>query len=318
MKVAIVGGTGFVGSHIADALVQAEHTPRLLVRPGHEGRARHPDRVELVSGDVADGEALDALLQGTDAAIYLIGILREAPSQGVTFEALQQYGALRVIDAARAAGVARFLLMSANGVRADGTPYQRTKAHAEAYLAESGLAWTVLRPSVIFGPPRGRMEFATQLCRDLIDTPLPGPLFFPGMRLDKAGAFQLSPVHVQDVASAFRAALESPDTIGRILHLGGPEALSWREILERLAHAVHRRKLLLPVPAMGVQAAATLLDRFERFPITRDQIRMLLEGNTCPPDDLLSLGIRPRPFDDVHLAYLNDKQESAACQQNAA
>ncbi len=318
MRVAIIGGTGFVGSYIVDALVEAEHTPRLLVRPGHEGRVRHPDRVELVSGDVADGDALASLLQGADAVIYLIGILRESPARGITFEALQQEGALRVIDAARDAGVGRFLLMSANGVRADGTPYQRTKARAEAYLAESGLDWTVLRPSVVFGPPRGRMEFATQLCRDLIGAPLPGPLFFPGLRLDRAGAFQLSPVHVQDVASAFRAALESPGTIGRILHLGGPEALSWREILDRLAHAVQRRKLLLPVPAMGVQAAAALLDRFEQFPITRDQIRMLLEGNTCPPDDLLSLGITPRPFDGAQLAYLNDRQESDTWQQNAA
>jgi len=318
MKVAIVGGTGFVGSHVVDALVEAEHTPRLLVRPGHESRVRHPEHVELASGDVADGDALASLLQGADAVIYLIGILRELPLRGITFEALQQEGAMRVIDAARAVGVGRFLLMSANGVRTDGTPYQRTKALAEEYLAESGLDWTVFRPSVIFGPPRGRMEFATQLCRDLIGAPLPGPLFFPGMRLDKAGTFELSPVHVQDVATAFRAALESPETIGRILHLGGPEALTWRAILDRLAHAVHRRKLLLPVPALGVQAAAALLDRFEQFPITRDQIRMLLEGNTCPPDDLLSLGITPRPFDDAHLDYLNQNQDSSSWQQNAA
>lgn len=318
MKAAIVGGTGFVGSYLVDALVEAGHRPRLLVRPGHEDRIRHPDQVEVVSGDVADSDAVAALTEGSDAVVFNIGILRELPKHGITFEALQQDAAIRVIDAARAAGVGRFLLMSANGVRAQGTRYQATKARAEEYLAASRLDWTVFRPSVIFGPPRGRMEFATQLVRDLIDTPIPMPLFFPGVRLHRAGAFRLSPVHVRDVAAAFRAALDTADTVGRTLHLGGPEALSWREILERLAAAVGRSKLTMPVPAMGVEAAAALLDRFEQFPITRDQIRMLLEGNTCAPDDLVALGISPQGFDDIHLAYLKDIQEGTPWQQNAA
>jgi len=318
MKVAIIGGTGFVGSYIVDALVAAGHLPRLMVRPGHEDRVRHPDGVEIVSGDLANRGDIAAVLDGAEAAIFNVGILREAPSQGITFQALQQDAAIASIDVAQAAGVRRFLLMSANGVNAEGTPYQRTKALAEAHLAGSGLDWTVFRPSVIFGPPRGRMEFATQLCHDLISAPMPAPLFFPGMQLNRAGAFQLSPVHVEDVASAFRIALETRETVGRILHLGGPEALSWRQILTRIARAVHKQKTLLPVPALGVEAAAMLLDRFQQFPITRDQIRMLLQGNTCLPDDLESLGITPRPFDEAQLAYLNDKQESDTWQQNAA
>ncbi len=318
MKVAIIGGTGFVGSHIVDTLVAAGHLPRLMVRAGHEQRVRHPDRVELVSGDLARHGDIAAVLEGADAAIFNVGILREAPARGITFQALQQDAAIATIDAARAAGIPRFLLMSANGVKPEGTPYQRTKARAEAHLAASGLDWTVFRPSVIFGPPRGRMEFATQLCRDLISAPMPAPLFFPGLHVTRAGAFRLSPVHVQDVASAFRIALETNETDGRILHLGGPESLSWREILSRLARAVHKHKTLLPVPALGVEAAAMLLDRFEQFPITRDQIRMLLEGNSCPPDDLISLGITPRPFDQTSLAYLNERTETTPWQQNAA
>ena len=93
--------------------------------------------------------------------------------------------------------------MSANGVKADGTPYQVTKYEAEEYLKASGLDWTIFRPSVIFGDPGERMEFATQLASDIIRPPLPAPLFFDGVSPLNAGQFRLSPVHVEDVAQAF-------------------------------------------------------------------------------------------------------------------
>jgi NADH dehydrogenase len=115
----------------------------------------------------------------------------------------------------------------------------------------------------------------------------------------------MSPVHVTDVAAAFVRALQDPETIGQTLHLGGPEAITWREILTRLAAARGRKKLMLPAPALGVMAAAALLDRFEAFPITRDQVRMLLAGNACAPEDLAKLGIEPRYFSTEALDYLN-------------
>ena len=111
-------------------------------------------------------------------------------------------------------------------------------------------------------------------------------------------------MHVADVAAAFVKALNDPRTVGQTLHLGGPETISWREILTRLARARGRRKLMLPAPALGVMAAAALLERFESFPITRDQLRMLLAGNACSPDDLAALGIEPRPFSAEELGYL--------------
>ncbi len=103
--------------------------------------------------------------------------------------------------------------MSANGL--DGTPYQRTKFQAEEALRASGLDWTIFRPSVIFGDPRGQMEFCTQLKRDIIDSPLPAPLFYKGLLPLDAGAFELAPVAVADVAAAFCHALTHPETIGQ-------------------------------------------------------------------------------------------------------
>jgi NADH dehydrogenase len=318
MRVAIFGGTGFVGSYITDALIEADMHPVLLVRPGHEHRVRQVERCAVVAGDVTDPGSVDRVLGQADAAIYNIGILREFPARGITFGELQLEAPKRVIDAAARLGVGRFLLMSANGVKPDGTAYQQTKYLAEQHLAASGLEGTVFRPSVVFGDPRGRMEFATQLMHDIVDSALPAPLFYPGLLPTGAGAFRLSPVHVRDVARAFVSALPSPATVDRTLCLGGPEDLSWREIIERLAAVRGRRKLKVPVPALGLATAAMLLDRFEAFPVTRDQLQMLLEGNTCAPSALHSLGIDPVAFDVEHLDYLSNPTDKQSWHQNAA
>jgi uncharacterized protein YbjT (DUF2867 family) len=319
MRIALFGGTGYVGIHLVHQFTARGHTPVLLVRPGSTSRTADAHGCEIVTGDVSDVEAVEKALQGCDAAVFNIGILREFPARGITFEALQYEAAVRVIDAAGRLGVGRFLLMSANGVDAGETPYQQTKRRAEEHLIASGLDWTIFRPSVVFGDPQGRMEFATQLLRDIVRPPMPVPLFFPGLAATSAGQFELSPVHVDNVAEAFARALEWPTTIGQILELGGPDDLSWRQIIGRIARAVGRRKLMVPVPALGVSTAATLLDRFESFPITRDQITMLLQGNTCSSAALTRLGIDPIPFTEDSLAYLQQADSGAGpCRRNAA
>lgn len=305
MRVAIFGGTGFVGHYLVNALLSASMHPVLLVRPGSESKVEQRDRCTLIPGDISNPDAVKDTLTEADAAIYNIGILREFPKRGVTFEALHFDGARSAMDAASAAGTNRFLLMSANGVRADGSGYQRTKHSAERYLEATDLEWTIFRPSVIFGEPHGRQEFATQLLHDIIDSPLPAPLFYEGLWPVGAGAFKLSPVNVEDVAQAFVTALAQPETRGKVLALGGPTVLSWREIIATIARAVGKTKMTMPVPAYGVSAAAALFDHLPAFPITRDQIRMLLEGNVCAPDALESLRVIPRPFNVETLAYLN-------------
>ena len=304
MKVSLIGGTGFVGTHLVEHLITSGHQPRLLVRPGPT-RAPWPSGCELVPGAIEDPGALAECLSGTDAVVYLIGILRENPARGITFESLQFQGVEHTIAAARTAGVRRFVLMSANGVRPDGTPYQRTKYQAEQALMASGLDWSIFRPSVIFGEPRGHMEFCSQLKRDIIDSPLPAPLFYTGLLPINAGAFELAPVAVADVATAFCHALSHPETIGQTYDLCGPRALSWKEILTTIAAACGRTKLMLPAPALAVQTVAAVFDRFPWFPITRDQITMLLESNVCEGDNGFErLGMLPGPFDQTTLAYL--------------
>ena len=304
MKVAIIGGTGFIGSYILGAIQAAGHELRVLVRPGSEGKIRVGPGIEIVRGDIDGADAIRETLEGCDAVVYLIGILREFPRQGITFERTQYRGVVDVADAAAGLGIRSFILMSANGVDAEATPYQRTKRAAERYVMEGDFDATVLRPSVVFGDPDGRMEFATQLYQDIVRLPVPAIGFHSGWSPSK-GAVMMSPVAASDVAAAFTAALDTPETIGRIYHLGGPEALSWVEMIRRVAAAVGKRKLIVPMPIAVMRLAATFLDWLPFFPVTRDQLTMLEQGNVCSDSDVRELtGHVPGAFTPENLEYL--------------
>jgi uncharacterized protein YbjT (DUF2867 family) len=304
MRVALYGGTGFVGCYLVEHLRAAGHDVSLLVRPGSEDKVPGATGCRVVSGDIGDEAAVAATLADCDAAIYNIGLLREFPSRGVTFEAMHYDGAKRAIDAARAADVNRFVLMSANGAKPDGTAYQRTKYRADQYLAASGLDYTIFRPSVLFGDPRGRMEFCTQLRDQMILPPLPAPAFYDGW-LPGGPSFRMSPIHADDVAESFVRALASPATLGQTYVLCGPEAVAWPEIIRRIAAACGRRKIILPAPVAPLKIVAALFGRFEFFPVTRDQLTMLVEGNTGDSTGLFELlGIRPKAFEAANLGYL--------------
>lgn len=305
MKTAIIGGTGFVGGYIVEALLDAGHEPHVLVRPGSRDKLLRSAECVVTEGDLDSPESIDAVVAGCDAVIYNVGILREVPRQGITFEALQYRGAESVAHAASRAGVQRFLLMSANGIDSAMTPYQTTKLRAEAMIRDSGLDYTIFRPSVIFGDPRGTMEFATQLYRDMVRVPLPAVGFHTGLSPAR-GELLMSPVHVRDVADAFVNALSDASTVGKCYVLGGPEVLSWPQMLQRIATAVGRTKLILPMPIGLMKLGATLFEWLPFFPVTRDQLTMLADGNTAEPDQLSGLiKRRPAEFSPENLDYLD-------------
>lgn len=304
MRVALFGGTGFVGGYLVDALLNAGHEPSVLVRLGSDAKLRSANRCRITHGDIDSRDAIAATLADCDAVIYNIGILREYPRRGITFEDLHYAAAARVAEASKKNGVSRFLLMSANGVKQSGTPYQDTKFRAEQQVRSTGLATTVFRPSVIFGAPQGCMEIATQLLQQMIAPPLPAIGFFNGWDPWDENIL-MSPVHAADVALAFVNALKDSNTIDQTYALGGPEILTWQEMLRRISAAVGRDKWIVPTPIVAMKLAATLLDWLPVFPATRDQLSMLAEGNTADPDTLRSLiGREPKQFDAQELAYL--------------
>jgi NADH dehydrogenase len=285
-----------VGGYLVDALLANGHEVNVLVRPGSEDKVRQPARVNLVQGDLDSTAALSDVLQGCDAVIYNVGLLREFPRRGITFEQTQYQGVVDTVAAAQHAGIKRLLLMSAIGVKDPGTRYQATKRRAEIHALDSGLDVTVLRPSVIFGDPRGTMEFATQLFQDMIKPPLPA-VAFPGVRM--------SPVNIADVADAFCASLRDDSTIGQTIELAGPETLDWREIVQRVAAAAGKSKIVLTMPLWVMRVGATLFDWLPFYPVTRDQLTMLEEGNTGTADAVERLiGREALPFTPDSLRYL--------------
>jgi len=305
MKVALFGGTGFVGGYLVRALLAAGHEPSVLIRSGSENKLAESERCQTTTGDVSSTDAIGATLRDCNAVIYNIGLLREFPRKGITFEEAHFHGVRRVVDAAQRNGVRRFLLMSANGVKSSGTPYQDTKFRAEELLRNSDLDWTIFQPSVIFGDSSGMQEISHQLHVDIVRPPIPAPAFRSGWS-GKNNNVVMSPVSVTDVADAFVNALSNDDTIGRTIVLGGPEVLSWEDMIVRIAEATGREKKLLPVHIGLMKFAARLFDWMPIFPATRDQLTMLAEGNAARPDEIEALNGRPPTrFAGESLDYLH-------------
>ena len=315
MRVAIIGGTGFIGGYLVDALLADGHMPSLLVRYGSDDKVRHRNACRVIHGELTDEAAIGSTLEDCSAVIFNVGILREEGD--ATFENLQLRAVERVFEAAKSNGVQRFLLMSANGVYADGTDYQRTKFLAEETVKNSGMDYTIFRPSLVFGDPRGLMEIGTQLLNDVIRLPIPAAGFTTGFRPRK-DAVMMSPVHVRDVADAFTAALADSETIGKTFTLGGPESLSWAEIVKRVGRAVGKNKWVLPAPIFLVKIPVMLLDWIPNFPVTRDQLTMLADGNTADPGELEALiGRPPRAFTVEALQYLATRRAESGVRQTS-
>ena len=305
MKIAVFGGTGFVGSHAVRSLVAAGHQVSMLVRSGSEHKVPDVEIWRRITGDFGDETALDSVLKDCDAVLYSVGLLREFPKRGITYENTQYQGVVRVAAGASRRGARRFILISANGVKQPGTKYQETKLRAEQHLMNSDLDVTIFRPSVIFGDPDGKIEFATQLYRDMVAQPLPAVGFFSGLTPGR-GQVLMSPAYIGDVTKALCTVFESPSSIGQTYRIGGPEILSWSEMIKRIAAAVDRRKWIVPMPIGVMKLAALLFDWLPSFPVTRDQLAMLAENNIADPEALEQLaGGNLTPMNDTSLAYLN-------------
>jgi len=261
----IIGGTGFVGGHLTALLVSQGEAVRVL--------ARRPTKVEgaqILAGDVTDVSSLLPAVEGCRAVVHLVGIIRE--SRGRTFHRVHVEGTRNVIDACRRAGVSRLLHMSALGARERAASrYHRSKWEAEQLVRESGLAATILRPSVIFGKGGAFLP----MIRSLVVKPPVIPIIGNGMSL-------LQPVWVGDVVSCFVGALGSDDTAGRTYELGGPETYGFEQLVDFVAEAQGIEKPKLHLPVWMMRPAAAVLGRLStRFPLTSDQLTMLLEDNVC-------------------------------------
>ena len=306
MKVAIFGSTGFVGSYIINQLFKNNFTPKTLIRTGSESKI--VSNCELVHGNIMDKNAISNTMEGTDAIIYNIGIIRQFPKQNILFEKLHFQGVKDCIEIATKKNIKRFILMSANGVKQNGTEYQYTKWKADSILQQSNLNWTIFRPSLIFGNPKGhgRPEFCTQIKKDLLSLPFPAPLFYKGIIPINAGKFSLTPIHVENVAEFFVNSINMESTHGKIYNLGGPDILTWKNIIHQIAIASKKRTWAMPAPVNFIKLIAQLFDQFTWFPVTKEQLIMLLEGNIVKERYFKEFSINPKTFTSENLTYLSE------------
>jgi len=281
----ITGGTGFVGHHLVARLLRAGEELRLLSR----GPAEVPG-AEIVQGDIADPSAFAASLEGCSAVIQLVGIIRETGRS--TFERVHVVGTQNVVDACKEAGVTRLLHMSALGARPEApSRYHRSKWQAEEIVRQSGLEATIFRPSVIFGAGNA---FIPQI-RDLLRRSVI-PVIGNGMSLSQ-------PIWVEDVVSCFVDALGKPGTIGRFYQLGGPETYGFEQLIDLVAEADGVEKQKIHLPPILVRPVAAVMSRFSpSFPLTPDQLTMLLEDNICDIAEMQeTFGLTPASLQD-HLS----------------
>lgn len=275
MNILLIGGTGYVGSHLTRTLLARGHAVYTLSRQARPtGRVREAGQgARHVRGNAATGEGLEEAVQGMDAVVYLVALIRERGGQ--TFQTTIVDGVRHTIAAMRKAGIGRLLHMSALGAaRGTGSRYFEAKAEAEEWVRGSGLEWTIFRPSLIFGEGD---EFFGGVLRGLVSAPLP---FIPQIG---DGHFPFRPVWVGDVAEAFAQALEKPQTIGQAYELVGPREYSFRQLLLLVKEALGSSKPLLPIPLFLMDLLVPLMSPLPFAPITLDQYRMLKAGNTADP-----------------------------------
>ncbi|MHB8646009.1 MAG: complex I NDUFA9 subunit family protein [Thermomicrobiales bacterium] len=282
MTILVTGGTGYVGSRLVQKLVEQGREVRLLVRDVTAARRQFPQGVAFAPGDVTAPETLPAALADVDTVIHLVAIIRERGDR--TFERVNHEGTVRVVDAGKAVGVRRHLQMSALGALPDPEfPYHDSKYRAEQYVEASGLDWTIFRPSIIFGPGDQFFSALARLAK------LPAPFVLPD-----GGKAKFQPVWLWDVVDSFLRALDDPATVGKVYELGGPEILTYKEMIGVLMDVTGSRRPLLSLPSALLTPAAFAFDKLlPKPPVTPEQLKMLRLDNSS--DDSATATLIGRP-----------------------
>ncbi len=284
-RVFVTGSTGFVGRRVVRALLAHGFLVRCLVRPGSEQDLKGFESIDRVPGDVQHPDGLVPSVEGCGAIVHLVGIIRERSSRGVTFERLHTQATRNMLGLARAAGVKRFVHMSALGTRPDARArYHRTKWEAEEAVRASDLEWTIFRPSIIFG--RGD-EFVSVLARMVKRLPLVPVL--------GSGRYRLQPIPVEQVAEGFARALRLPAGVRQTYEVAGPTPYPFVDLLDEIGRALGRARVRkLHVPLAPVRALTRVLDWLPLYPVSSDQLTMLEEESVADGSRFFAdLGITP-------------------------
>jgi NADH dehydrogenase len=290
--VLVLGGSGFVGRHLVSRLVRAGK--RVVVPTRRRESARHLillPTVDVVEGNIHDAATLARLAAGASAVVNLVGILNESGRD--TFARAHTELAEKIVAACRAAGVRRFVQMSALNADPEGpSRYLRSKGEAEAAIVASGLDWTIFEPSVIFGPEDRFLNLFATLER-----------YLPVMAI-AAAQTRFQPVFVGDVAHCFDHALADDATIGQKYPLCGPDVYTLRELVAFVGKLTGHERPIVALPTALGRLQARVLELLPGTPMSRDNLASMRKDSVCgcafPP----AFGIVPAALAAVAPTYL--------------
>ena len=307
-NVLVLGGTGFVGSHIVAQLVASGH--RVIVPTRRADRAKHLSvlpTVEVAQADIHNDAALAALMQRADAVINLVGILHSRPAiggaaYGPDFARAHVDLPKRIAALCIANDVSRCLHMSALGADVNGpSMYLRSKAAGESEaLSHPQIATTIFRPSVIFGEGDAFLNLFAQLQR-----------WFPVLPLGGADA-RFQPIYVEDVARAFVNALGNQNTFGKTYELAGPKVYSLCELVQLAGQYAGHARPVIGLPAGLARLQAFFLELAPGGPImSRDNLDSMKKDNVANGPIAPELGIVPEPLEAIASQYLGEPGASS-------
>jgi NADH dehydrogenase len=297
-RVVVTGAAGFVGSHTCKTLAANGWSVLALVRNAAKAAERLAHlRVDIRVGDLLDAAYLRSSIDGAAAIVHLAAVAIERADD--TYESANVGTTRAIIDAAISAKVPRLVYMSQNGSDS-GSPHRflRSKGIAQDLVTSSSLEWTVLRPSVIFGPED---EFVNVLARLARLTPFVLPL-------PARGLSRFQPVAVDDIAAVIARALGDDATREHIYPLGGSAELTLMQIAERILVAMHAHRVIVGVPTAVVRPfVAALWHLVPRPPVTTELLATLALDNTVPLNTITSaFGVLPTPFAPEELLYVRN------------
>jgi NADH dehydrogenase len=286
----VAGGTGFLGRAIVAALRNDGHEVRVLTRGGRANPWAGDRGVTLVEGDVRDAATLGDAVTGCDTVVVAVqfpGHPVEVPRKGLTYDEYDRKGTENLVAAAKKAGVTRFVYLSGVNVgQGREEEWFVAKDRAEAAVAGSGITYTIVRPSWVYGPRDKTLNKFALFARLLPFVPLPGP-----------GTAKVQPVHVDDVGLVVARALKTPAAENQVIEVGGPQLLSFRQIVRIMLEVMGRRRFVLPAPMPLAKLGAALL---YRLPGRLLSPRAVDFANADGPADNRALrdllGFQPRPL----------------------
>lgn len=295
--VVVAGGTGFIGSHIVRLLAGEGHRVIVLSRNPERARGKLPPGVEIRTGDTTDAATLGPALEGAEVVVSAVQFPNhpvENPRRGYTYIRVDGEGTVRLVEAARRAGAQRFVYLSGAGTREGQTrPWFIAKLMAEMAIRESGIPYTIFRPSWVYGPEdRSLNKFAT-FARLLPFVPVIG-----------SGKTRVQPLFVEDLAKAVAASLRTEAAVNQTYDIGGPEELTMDEIIRTMLRVMGRRRPLLHSPAGLVKLAAWPLQFLPAPPLSPAAVDfVLMEEPVDNTPALRDLGIKLTPLAEG-LSYL--------------